>query len=149
MPTCPNTPHCNRSGRWILLSPPNPVDWHYANLSQHSTLQQEWQMNLAVSPKHNRLIGLVVKGSALRAEDLVFESHLHQDFSRSSHTSDLKIGTPVATLPGAWCYRVSAGTGRPSVSILWLGEVESLIWGVIGSVLGLVGPVSVYCDWVR
>ena len=21
--------------------------------------------------------------------------------------------------------------------------------GVIGSVLGLVGPVSVYCDWVR
>ena len=48
-------------------------------------------------------------------------------FSGSSHTSDLKIGTPVATLPGAWYYRVSAGTGRPSVSILWLGEMESLI----------------------
>ena len=45
-------------------------------------------------------------------------------FSRSSHTSDSKIGTPVATLPGAWRYRVSAGTG---VSILRLGEVESLI----------------------
>ena len=44
-----------------------------------------------------------------------------------SHTSDLKIGTPVATLPGAWRYRVSAGTGRPGVSILWLGEVESWI----------------------
>ena len=26
--------------------------------------------------------------------------------------------TPVATLPGAWRYRVSAGTGRPGVSIL-------------------------------
>ena len=39
-------------------------------------------------------------------------------FSGSSHTSDLKIGTPVATLPGAWRYRVNAGTGRPSVSIL-------------------------------
>ena len=39
-------------------------------------------------------------------------------FSGSSHTSDLKIGTPVATLPGAWHYRVSAGTGRPGVSIL-------------------------------
>ena len=38
-------------------------------------------------------------------------------FSGSSLTSDLNIG-----LPGAWCYRVSAGTG----------------W-----------PVSVYCDWVR
>ena len=48
-------------------------------------------------------------------------------FSGSSHTSDFKIGTPVAILPGAWCYRVSAGTGRPGVSILWLGEMESLI----------------------
>ena len=33
----------------------------------------------------------------------------------------------MATLPGAWRYRVSAGTGRPGVSILWLGEVETLI----------------------
>ena len=39
-------------------------------------------------------------------------------FSGSSHTSDLKIGTPVATLPGAWRYRVSALTGRLGVSIL-------------------------------
>ena len=39
-------------------------------------------------------------------------------FSGSSHTSDSKIGTPVATLPGAWRYRVSAGTGRPGVSML-------------------------------
>ena len=46
-------------------------------------------------------------------------------FSGSSHTSDFKIGTPLATLPGAWRYTVSAGTGRPGVSILRLGEVES------------------------
>ena len=72
------------------------------------------------------LAGLVVKASSLGMEDPGFESHLRQDFSRSSHTSDL-IGTPVATLPGAWHYRVSAGTGRPGVSILWLGEVESLV----------------------
>ena len=39
-------------------------------------------------------------------------------FWGSSHTSDLKIGTPVATLAGAWCYKVSAGTGQPGVSIL-------------------------------
>ena len=39
-------------------------------------------------------------------------------FSGSSHTSDLNIGTPEATLPGAWCYRVSARTGWPDVSIL-------------------------------
>ena len=39
-------------------------------------------------------------------------------FSGSRHTSDLNIGTPVAALPGAWRYRVSAGTGRPGISIL-------------------------------
>ena len=47
---------------------------------------------------------------------------LERDFSGWSHTSDLEISTPVATLPGAWC---------------------------LGSVLGLVDPVSVYTHWVR
>ena len=70
----------------------------------------------------DRLVGLLVKASASRAEDPGLESRLRQDFSWSSHTSDFKIGTPVATLPGAWRYRVSPGTG----------------W-----------PVSAYCDWVR
>ena len=69
----------------------------------------------------------MAKASASGAEDPGFKSRLRWDFSRSSHTSDFKIGTPVATLPGAWYYRVSAGTGQPSVSILRLGEVESLI----------------------
>ena len=75
----------------------------------------------------DRLVGPVVKASASGAGDPGFESGLRRNFSGSSHTSDLKIGTPVATLPGALHYRVSAGTGRPGVSILWLGEVESLI----------------------
>ena len=75
----------------------------------------------------DRLAGLVVKASASETEDPGFESNLQLDFSGLSRTSDFKIGTPVATLPGAWRYRVSAWTGRPSVSILWLGEVESLI----------------------
>ena len=65
-----------------------------------------------------RLVGLVVKASASGAEDPGFESRLRRDFSGSSHTSDSKIGTPVATLPGAWRYRVSTVTGRPGVSIL-------------------------------
>ena len=76
---------------------------------------------------HDRLVGLVVKASVSREEDPGFESHLRWDFSGSSHIGDLKIGTPVATLPGAWRYRISAGTGRPGVSILCLGEVESWI----------------------
>ena len=57
----------------------------------------------------------MVKASASGAEGPEFESRLRRDFSGSSHTSGLKIGTPVATLPGAW---VSAGTGRPGVNIL-------------------------------
>ena len=59
------------------------------------------------------LVGLVVKASALRAEDCA------EIFRWLSHTSDLKIGTPVATLPGAWCYRVSAGTGWPNDWVRW------------------------------
>ena len=60
----------------------------------------------------------MVKASASGAEDPGFEPRLRRDFSGSIHTSDLKIGAPVAALPGAWHYRVSAGTGRPGVSIL-------------------------------
>ena len=67
----------------------------------------------------HRLVGLVVKASASRAEDPGFESRLRRgDFSGSSHTSDSKTDTPVATLPGAWRHRISTGTGRPGVSIL-------------------------------
>ena len=46
----------------------------------------------------DHLVGLVVNASASGAEDPGFESRLRQDFF---HTSDLKIGTQVATLPGA------------------------------------------------
>ena len=63
-----------------------------------------------------------VKASASGAEDPGFESRLRRDLSGSSHTSDLKIGSPMATRQAP---------------------------GIIGSALGLVGPVSVYCDLVR
>ena len=70
------------------------------------------------SHKEDGLVGIVVKASTSVAEGTGFESRLQWDFFGSSHTSDLIIDTPVATLPGAWHYRVSAGTGRPGVSIL-------------------------------
>ena len=60
-----------------------------------------------------RLVGLVVKASVSRVAEPGFKSHLCQDFSGSSRNSDLKIGTPVATLPDAWHHRVSAGTSWP------------------------------------
>ena len=51
-----------------------------------------------------------------------------------NHTSDLKIGSPVATLPDAWRCRVSAKTGWYGVSTLYLGEIVSLSCNVYLSV---------------
>ena len=75
----------------------------------------------------DRLVGLVVRRPPRERKIPGSNPACAEIFSGSSHTSDLKIGTPVATLPGAWRYRVSAGTGRLGVSILWLGEMESLV----------------------
>ena len=83
----------------------------------------------------------MVKASTSRREDLGFKSRLRWDFPGSSHTSDLKIGAPVATLLGACCSRVSAGTGWPSVCMLglwWCGAlriVSMLVWDCDGVVL--------------
>ena len=95
------------------------------NFLKRLTLLNCRPVNVSVQYARDRLAGLVVKASASRVEDQGFESRLRGDISGSSHTRDLKIGTPAATLPGAWRYRISARTGRPGVSIL--GEVESLI----------------------
>ena len=76
---------------------------------------------------HNRLVGLVVSRPPRERKVPGSNPTCGGISSGSSHTSDLTIGTPVATLPGAWHYRVSTGAGRPGVSTLWLGEVERLI----------------------
>ena len=62
--------------------------------------------------------GLVDKVSTLSGRSRVLIPLATEFFPGSSHTCDLNIGTPVATLPGAWRYRVSTGTVWPSVSIL-------------------------------
>ena len=73
---------------------------------------------MLLPPPLDRLVGLVVRrpprewkipGSIPACDGI---------FSGSSHAIDLKIDTPVATLPGTWRYRVSTGTGRPGISIL-------------------------------
>ena len=100
-----------------------------------------WRSKFAESPSMNqvhwsaifrylasyRLVGLVVRRPPRERKVPGSNPTCAGIFSGSSHTSDFKIGTPVATLPGAWRYRVSTGTGRPGVSILWLGEVERWI----------------------
>ena len=74
-------------------------------------------------PDLHRLVGLVVKASASRAEDPGFESRLRPDFFRG---------------------RVIPVNSK--VTLQWLPCQAP---GVKGSVLGRVVPVSVYCDWVR
>ena len=72
---------------------------------------------------NNRLVGLVLKASASRVADLG------------------SIPTfAVGIFPG-WVIPVNY-----NLIAQWL---PCQVPGVIGSVLGLVGPVSVYCDWER
>ena len=78
---------------------------------------------LLVHQMEDHLVGLVVKASASRAEDPGFESRLRRDFVRG---------------------RVIPVTQK--LALRWLPCQAP---GVIGSALGLVGPVSVYCDRVR
>ena len=65
-----------------------------------------------------RLVGLVVRRPPRERKIPGSNPACVDIFSGSSHTCDLKIGTPVATLPGAWRYRISTGTGWSGVSIL-------------------------------
>ena len=83
-------------------------------------------LSLAPLPQEHRFVGLVVRRPPRERKVPGSNPAWAGIFLGSSHTCDLNIGTPVATLPDAWRYRVSAGTRRPGVSILWLGEMESL-----------------------
>ena len=69
-----------------------------------------------------RFVGLVVKASASGAEDPGFQSRLRRDF------------------PG----RVIPVSQKLALQLL-----PCQAPGIIESPLGVVGPVSVYCDWVR
>ena len=73
---------------------------------------------LTPTPFSDHLVGLVVRRPPRERKIPGLNPACARIFLGSSHTSDFKIGTPVATLPGAWHYRVSAGTGWPGVSIL-------------------------------
>ena len=79
----------------------------------------EFKPRFSRSHQTDRLVGLVVKAVRLESGRSRVRIPLATGFfSGWNHTSDLKIGTPVATLPGAWRHRVSTGTGGPGVSIL-------------------------------
>ena len=99
---------------------------HTVHSSHGATFCEHYHLHV-LSGHLDRLVGLVVRRSPWKRKILGSNPACARIFSGWSHTNDLKIGTPVATLPGAWHYRVSAGSGWPGVSILWWGEVENLI----------------------
>ena len=83
-------------------------------------------VRLRASHRKHRLVGWVVKASASRVNDSGFESCLrHENFLKVESHQWLKNGHSSGW--GTWRSRVSTKTGQPSVSRLWLGEVESLI----------------------
>ena len=102
---------CSARRRYVIHSV-MPQTAHSTIASYYMLRDNPW---LCTADSH---VGLVVKASASRAEGPGFESRWRRDISGSSHTSDLNIGTPVATLPDGWSSRVNAGAGRPGVSIL-------------------------------
>ena len=75
-------------------------------------------MGISHTLTFDRLVGLVVRRPPRERKVPGSNPACDWIFSGSSHTSELKIGTQAATLPGAGRYRVSAGTGRPGDSIL-------------------------------
>ena len=131
---------------WIHSSQNPPALHLYLSLSVHSAKKMNVRgskLGMLWLVLIDCLIGLVVRRPPRERKVPGSNAACAGIFSGSSHTSDLKTGTPVATLPGAWRYRVSTGTGWPGVSILWLGEVESLICNFY---LGVAARKIVWAD---
>ena len=83
----------------------------------------------------NCLVGLVVKVSASRAEGPRFES-LRRDFYRVESYQWLKNWHSNCYLAKRLASLSQTLTGWPGVSILWLGEMESLVCNFYLSVSG-------------
>ena len=90
--------------------------------SSHTKQNQNWLcVSLCV---WNYLIGLMVRASPSRAADFCSIPTFGVDLFLGWHISvtfKLVIQWLPCQAPGV-CFRVSAGSGRPCVSILWLGE---------------------------
>ena len=119
---------------------------HHKSYCMYSDGRQffyHWGQKDCMSSSRNHLVGLVVRRPPREQKTLCSNPACSGIFSGLSHTSDFKIGTPESTLPGTWHYRVNTGTGWASVSILWLGEMESL---VCNSYLSVAAHKIVWAD---
>ena len=111
----------------IYRSGPEPLMYNTCSTGDKYSDWPPTHINSLLCPP-NRLAGLVAKASTSRADGPGFESRLRRDFSGVESYQWLEnwhsSGYPAKRLT---FYRVSAGTGWPGVSILRLGETESLI----------------------
>ena len=109
--------HCLSLNKTVYIkkNKDNNTEWHSCGFSMVCMVLQTVPNRFAEA---DRLDGPVVRRSPPERKIPGSNPACAGNFSGSSHTSDFKIGTPVATLPGAWRCRVSTGTGRPGFSIL-------------------------------
>ena len=96
---------------WLLLF------YHYTLPSGHGGHPQHWTLQSKAWPPQ------WPGGKADLGLNPAFSTW---GFFPGRQTCDLNTGVPVATLPGVWHKRFSAGTGWHGVSMLWLGEIASL-----------------------
>ena len=69
----------------------------------------------------SRLVGLVVKASASTVAVVGSSPAVAvHPLAGSRHATDSRTASPAPTLPGAWRFRVGAGTGWPGVRVLWV-----------------------------
>ena len=114
-------------------SPLHQVDTFCEQVLNRTQLMTRYSYRRFLTFQH-RLVGLVERCPPRKRKIPGSNPACAGIFSGSSHTSDFKIGTPVAAHSDAWRYRVSVGTGRPGVSILSLGEVGRWICNLYLSV---------------
>ena len=99
--------------------------WFACAIQTHLKSQSMTTINDTAQENIPVLLKLPWRPSGRRPSPL--ECHRSEDHSLIRKKQWLTVRPLVAILPDAWCYCISDSTGWPSVSTLWLVEIQSLI----------------------
>ena len=110
------------------------VQWRNTNMYIHKYTRKEYMKDTDRQTRTDRQLLLLSTGWTASSTLWIRRPPREQKIQGSNPALDrifpgwaIPVTSKVATLSGTWWYRVRAGTGQPRVSILWLGEAESLI----------------------